>query len=384
MSKFAYSTSSARPRRGEPPIIGATSASTSPIDVENNNEAESHTINPTTRSKSTRGPRKKGLVLSLDSPHQTPARWRETYDAIKVMRTEILAPVDGMGCANAGDAEEDPKSKRLSILISLMLSSQTKDEVTHAAVAKLRTALGGEITLEGMINLSKESLQGAINKVGFWPKKTGYIMEAMERLRDDFQGDVPKTIEELTSLKGVGPKMAFLTLQNAWNINIGIGVDVHVHRITNLLGWHHPPTKTPEQTRLNLQSWLPNELWGEINPLLVGFGQTVCLPVGRRCSDCALSSGGLCPSANVNSKGGKPRSPMKHGATPFSGRATTVAGPIQDPFASLIPISQDLKEDEDDKKLVGSLPLEQGAGLKSSDTMDGEFGPKIKIEFDEA
>lgn len=74
----------------------------------------------------------------------------------------------------------------------------------------------------------------------------------------------------------------------------GIGVDVHVHRITNLLGWHKPPTKTPEQTRyvlalmthilqmtkflderLNLQSWLPKDLYGDINHMLVGFGQVI-------------------------------------------------------------------------------------------------------------
>lgn len=74
---------------------------------------------------------------------------------------------------------------------------------------------------------------------------------------------------------------------------MGIGVDVHVHRITNRLGWHKPATKDPEQTRcvsssigylsdnsmhmisLNLQSWLPADLHGEINPLLVGFGQVL-------------------------------------------------------------------------------------------------------------
>lgn len=55
--------------------------------------------------------------------------------------------------------------------------------------------------------------------------------------------------------------------------NHGIGVDVHVHRITNRLGWHKPPSKTPEETRLNLQSWLPKDLHKEINHLLVGFGQ---------------------------------------------------------------------------------------------------------------
>jgi endonuclease-3 len=57
------------------------------------------------------------------------------------------------------------------------------------------------------------------------------------------------------------------------NSNAGIGVDVHVHRITNRLRWHKPQTTTAEQTRLNLQSWLPSNLHKSINPLLVGFGQ---------------------------------------------------------------------------------------------------------------
>ncbi|CAE7141265.1 unnamed protein product [Rhizoctonia solani] len=89
--------------------------------------------------------------------------------------------------------------------------------------------------------------------------------------------------------------------------NVGIGVDIHVHRITNRLGWHKPATTTPEQTRLNLQSWLPRNLHAPINPLLVGFGQVICLPVGPRCDACALSQD-LCPSANAKAtaKGKKP------------------------------------------------------------------------------
>ena len=118
--------------------------------------------------------------------------------------------------------------------------------------------------------------------------------------------------------------MAFLTLQIAWGLNHGIGVDVHVHRITNLLGWHKPPTKNPEQTRsvvlvrqnlstltfwnrLNLQSWLPKELHYDINHLLVGFGQVICLPVNPRCDICDLSSKGLCPSARTMAKSSKSR-----------------------------------------------------------------------------
>lgn len=76
-----------------------------------------------------------------------------------------------------------------------------------------------------------------------------YLKQAALKLRDNFNSDVPKTVDELCSLPGVGPKMAFLALQIAWGLNHGIGVDVHVHRITNLLGWHKPPTINPEQTR---------------------------------------------------------------------------------------------------------------------------------------
>ena len=102
------------------------------------------------------------------------------------------------------------------------------------------------------------------------------------------------------SLPGVGPKMAYLCMSAAWGRTEGIGVDVHVHRITNLWGWHK--TGGPEETRKTLQAWLPRERWHEINHLLVGFGQTICLPVGRKCGECVLSERGLCPSAVVRRK----------------------------------------------------------------------------------
>jgi endonuclease-3 len=91
--------------------------------------------------------------------------------------------------------------------------------------------------------------------------------------------------------------MGYLTLSAAWGRHEGIGVDVHVHRITNLWGWHK--VQTPEQTRASLESWLPKEKWHDINNLLVGFGQTICLPVGRKCGECKLAERGLCPSAVV-------------------------------------------------------------------------------------
>lgn len=112
---------------------------------------------------------------------------------------------------------------------------------------------------------------------------------------DNFANINVFVVEGLMSLPGVGPKMAYLCLSAAWGRTEGIGVDVHVHRITNLWGWHK--TKNPEETRLALQAWLPKELWHEINWLMVGFGQTVCLPVGRKCGECELGLSGLCKAA---------------------------------------------------------------------------------------
>jgi len=270
-------------------------------------DAESGLATPKKGTKSGSPRKAKPIQQSLATPHPEPAKWREAYNSIKSMRSRMVAPVDTMGCDVAHLKEHDPKSKRFTTLVSLMLSSQTKDEVTDAAVSKLRNAVGGSLTIDAVIEAEESIISEAIAKVGFWRRKTQYIKQTAQRLRDDFDSDVPKTVDELCSLPGVGPKMAFLTLQTAWKLNVGIGVDVHVHRITNRLGWHRRPTKNPEETRLNLQSWLPIELHPEINHMLVGFGQTVCLPIGPRCDLCDLSKMGLCPSAQtvVNSKGRK-------------------------------------------------------------------------------
>lgn len=154
--------------------------------------------------------------------------------------------------------------------------------------------------LESVLALDPPTLNGFINKVGFHNLKTKYIKQTAEILRDKWNSEIPDSIEGLVSLPGVGPKMAYLTMSAAWGRDEGIGVDVHVHRITNLWGWQK--SAQPEQTRAALESWLPKDKWHDINNLLVGFGQTICLPVGRKCGECKLADRGLCPSAVVAKK----------------------------------------------------------------------------------
>jgi endonuclease-3 len=113
-----------------------------------------------------------------------------------------------------------------------MLSSQTKDPVTAAAMKNLQENLEGGFNLEGLLKVEPERLNELIAKVGFHNNKTKYIKATAELLRDKWNGDIPETIEGLISLPGVGPKMAYLTMSAAWGRDEGIGVDVHVHRIT--------------------------------------------------------------------------------------------------------------------------------------------------------
>ncbi len=130
-------------------------------------------------------------------------------------------------------------------------------------------------------------------QVGFWRRKTGYCRSAAKLIAEDFGGDVPADIHELCSIPGVGPKMAFLMMQSMGH-NVGIGVDVHVHRMSNRLGWCK--TEEPEETRLRLQSFLPKAVHSTINKALVGFGQVICVPISPRCDLCDLAREKLCPS----------------------------------------------------------------------------------------
>ncbi|VUC37450.1 unnamed protein product [Clonostachys rosea] len=254
---------------------------------------------------------------------EPPSDWEEIYGLIRQMRAPggaaHGAAVDTMGCERLADRSASEKDQRFHTLVALMLSSQTKDTVNAVAMKRLQTELppykeGAPVglNLDNMLAVDPKLLNEMIWAVGFHNNKTKYLKQAAEILRDKWNGDIPDTIEGLTSLPGVGPKMGYLCLSAAWNRTEGIGVDVHVHRITNLWGWNN--TKNPEETRLALQSWLPKDRWREINSLLVGLGQKVCLPQGRRCGDCEVGLRGLCKAADRKkvSEGRRIKAEMEH------------------------------------------------------------------------
>ncbi|KAF4501716.1 endonuclease III [Fusarium agapanthi] len=269
---------------------------------------------PPTKARRVRKPARKAFdVTTGETKMEPPSDWEAVYDTVRKMRAPggraYGAAVDTMGCERLADRNASPKDQRFHTLVALMLSSQTKDTVNAVVMKKMQTELppfepGAPpgLNLNNILAIDPKLLNEFIWAVGFHNNKTKfvspdrYIKQTAEILRDTWDGDIPNTIEGLVSLPGVGPKMAYLCMSVAWGKHLGIGVDVHVHRITNLWGWHK--TKNPEETRTTLQSWLPQDRWHEINHLLVGLGQSVCLPVGRKCGECDLGLEGLCKAAD--------------------------------------------------------------------------------------
>uniref|UniRef100_A0A336MN70 Endonuclease III homolog n=1 Tax=Culicoides sonorensis TaxID=179676 RepID=A0A336MN70_CULSO len=220
-----------------------------------------------------------------------PVNFKQTLKNIQEMRKEHPAPVDTMGCDMFQDESQEPKVCRFHCLVSLMLSSQTKDEVNFAAMERLKNRFKS-FSPKDVVECSEIEFEELLKPVSFYKTKAKHIKQASQVLLEQYDGDIPDSIEGLLKLPGVGKKMAHLCMKSAWNVTSGIGVDVHMHRIINRLNWVPKPTKSPEDTRVALEGWLPFEMWDEINHMLVGFGQTICA-AKPKCDICKNMS--ICP-----------------------------------------------------------------------------------------
>jgi endonuclease-3 len=169
------------------------------------------------------------------------------------------------------------------VLIGTLISSRTKDEVTHDATERLFERAE---TPEQMLKLEREEIKELIYPAGFYKNKSKYILQTAQILVDQFNGKVPDTIEELVKLPGVGRKTANLVITLAFN-KPGICVDTHVHRIFNR--WGYIDTTKPEQTEMQLRQKLPKKYWIPINNLLVTYGQNLCTPISPHCSKCPVA-----------------------------------------------------------------------------------------------
>lgn len=168
------------------------------------------------------------------------------------------------------------------VLIACILSLRTNDKTTYPATLRM-LKLGK--TPEDFAKLDPKVLEKAIYPVGFYANKAKQIVELSKELVEKYNSKVPDEIEELVKFNGVGRKTANLVLSEGFH-KPAICVDVHVHRISNRLGY--VKTKNPEETEFALRKKLPQKYWIDINSLLVTHGQNICKPTNPRCNECPI------------------------------------------------------------------------------------------------
>ncbi|MDI6644847.1 MAG: endonuclease III [Methanobacteriaceae archaeon] len=168
------------------------------------------------------------------------------------------------------------------VLIRTILSQRTRDENTDIASANLFSKFH---TLEEVANADVEEIQPLIKKAGFYRVKSQRIKEISQILIDEYHGTVPRDINELLKLPGVGRKTANCVLVYGFK-EAAIPVDVHVHRISNRLGLVN--TEKPDDTEIKLKKVVPKDLWIDLNDLLVQFGQDICRPIKPQHDRCPI------------------------------------------------------------------------------------------------
>lgn len=216
---------------------------------------------------------------------------REPFDIDEVFR-RLRRAVKGLKKAAMFDLRDRGFGSPFEQLVGSLISARTRDETTLAVCLRLFEVAR---TPEAMAALDPERLTRLLRGATFADVKARDIRELSRRIVEEHGGRVPDTLEGLSAFRGVGPKIAALTLAVGFD-RPAIAVDVHVHRITNR--WGYVATKSPEKTAEALALVLPEKYWVEINERLVPFGKSICTGnAPPKCSACLLFS--MCRQVGV-------------------------------------------------------------------------------------
>ena len=188
---------------------------------------------------------------------------------------------------------EDGHQTPFEQLLACLISIRTRDEDTIPIAKRL---FARARTPQAVVELGVEELNELLAGSTFRESKTPQILEISRRVLSEHGGQLPCALDKLLAFRGVGIKCANLTLGIACG-QPQIGVDIHVHRVTNR--WGYVATSTPEKTTLALEQKLPKSYWVEINALLVPFGKHVCTGTAPHCASCPLLT--MCAQAGVTS-----------------------------------------------------------------------------------
>jgi endonuclease-3 len=199
-----------------------------------------------------------------------------------LMLRRIRAGVAGFPKAAMFELAERGFATPFQQLVGCILSIRTRDEVSLPAAL---TLLERAASPAALARLSEPQIDRLIGTVAFHRAKATQLREIARRVISDYAGELPCDFDVLTSLPGVGPKCANLTLGIACG-KPSISVDVHVHRVTNR--WGYVATSSPEKTTSALREKLTRRYWVELNSLLVPFGKHICTGRLPRCTTCPV------------------------------------------------------------------------------------------------
>ncbi len=178
------------------------------------------------------------------------------------------------------------------LAIAVLLSAQTTDK----GVNKVTPILWERYpTVADLAQASVTDVQDILRSIGFYRTKATNVITCAQIVLSQYGGEIPRTMDELQALPGIGRKTANVVLNEAFGIVEGIAVDTHVFRIAHKLKLVGPSADTPAKTETALLKLYPQEYWGPINRQWVVFGREVCIARRPQCTSCFLSS--LCPSS---------------------------------------------------------------------------------------
>jgi endonuclease-3 len=178
------------------------------------------------------------------------------------------------------------------LAVATILSAQCTDERVNMVTPALFLRFPDAELLAGA---SQEEVEEIIHSTGFFRNKAKNLIGMAQALRQDYGGELPRTLAELTRLPGIGRKTANVILGNAFGIDEGVVVDTHVKRLSGRMGFSRETT--PEKIELDLMEVFPRERWTPLSHLLIFHGRGPCPARKTRCRECVVAH--LCPSSTV-------------------------------------------------------------------------------------
>lgn len=169
------------------------------------------------------------------------------------------------------------------LLVATVLSAQTTDKAVNQVTKDLFKEYPD---VDSFLTLTQEELESKIKTIGLYRNKSKNLLKMCQQLKDNFNGEVPNTMEGITSLQGAGRKTANVVLSNAFDVP-AIAVDTHVFRVSNRIGIAHG--KNVDETEKQLQEAIPKDMWSHAHHLIIFHGRRCCYARKPDCDNCAVA-----------------------------------------------------------------------------------------------